>query len=209
MPIAFAEIETFDGLAAHPLFVHVPVILVPLAFAGAILALARPRWRSWALPLTAVFAGIGFIGVQLAVMSGEGLEELLGEEEAAIERHAEIAEQARPMVLLFLLVALAAAAIWWVLHREGTDEGAPRTATLRKLAVPVMALSVLSGALATYGTYRAGHTGAEAVWKGEGEKGGEDREGDHEHEDEEHEDEGGLAPGAGTGTDYGQREAHR
>lgn len=193
MSALIAEIETFNGLAAHPLIVHLPVVLIPLALVGAVLALAVPRWRSWALPVTAVFTAVGLVGVQLAIMSGEGLEELLGEEEAAIERHAEIAEQARPLVLLFVIFAVAAAVIWWLVHREGADgEGtAARTATLRKLAIPAMALSILTGAIATYGVYRAGHTGAEAVWEGEGKDG---REGGEEHEDEEHEDEGGLAP---------------
>ena len=88
--------------------------------------------------------------------------------------------------------------IWWLIHREDADaEGtAARTATLRKLAVPAMVLSILTGAIATYGVYRAGHTGAEAVWEGEGKEGKEGREGGEEREDEEHEDEGSLAPAA-------------
>ena len=37
--------ETIDGLPAHPLFVHLPVVLIPLAFIGAILVLAVAKWR--------------------------------------------------------------------------------------------------------------------------------------------------------------------
>ncbi len=94
---------------------------------------------------------------------------------AAIERHAQLAEQARPLVLLFLLVAAAAALAWWLAQRgaaEGADDTArTRAATATRLLVPLCALSVLTGALATVWVYRTGHTGAESVWKGEGEKG--------------------------------------
>ena len=33
----------YSGLPAHPLFLHVPVILIPVARSGAVLA-ARPAW---------------------------------------------------------------------------------------------------------------------------------------------------------------------
>lgn len=181
-----AEIETLNGLPAHPLIVHLPVVMVPLALVGAILALAVPRWRSWAVPVTAVFATLGFFGVQLAVMSGEGLEELTGEEgEALIEKHSHLAEQARPIVFVFFLLAVAAAVIVHLARRD-EEAGNGATSTMRKLVVPVLVLSVLTGALSTVWIYRTGHSGAESVWKGEGEggEGGEkgEREGDEEHE---------------------------
>ncbi len=34
-----AEIETQNGLPAHPLLVHVPIVLVPLSAVGAVLML--------------------------------------------------------------------------------------------------------------------------------------------------------------------------
>lgn len=172
-----AELNTISGIPLHPLIVHIPVVLVPLAFIGAIAALAMPRWRSWCLPLTAVFATVSLIGVQLAIQSGEGLEEILDEESAAIERHSQLAEQARPMVLLFVLFAVAAAVIWWMVSRDSGEEAtAGRTATLRKLIVPICALSVLTGALATVWIYRTGHSGAESVWKDAGSEGGDSGE---------------------------------
>lgn len=174
-PVAALELKTISGIPMHPLIVHLPVVLVPLALVGAVLALARPSWRHWSLPVVATLAAGSLVGVQLAIMSGEGLEELSGEKEAAIERHAQLAEQARPLVLLFLLVAAAAALAWWLAQRgaaEGADDTArTRAATATRLLVPLCALSVLTGALATVWVYRTGHTGAESVWKGEGEKG--------------------------------------
>ncbi|MEZ5177708.1 MAG: DUF2231 domain-containing protein [Acidimicrobiales bacterium] len=188
-PVAALELKTVSGIPLHPLIVHVPVVLVPLALIGAVLALVRPPWRSWSLPVVAVLVGASVVGVQLAVMSGEGLEEINGEKEALIERHAQLAEQARPMVFVFFLVAAATALAWWLVQRGGAD-GADeptrtRAATAARLLVPLCALSVLTGALATVWVYRTGHTGAESVWKGDGEKGerdegGEVRPGDDE-----------------------------
>ena len=39
------EIDKLFGIPAHPLIVHIPVVLVPLAAVGAVLALVVPRWR--------------------------------------------------------------------------------------------------------------------------------------------------------------------
>ncbi len=169
------ELKTISGIPLHPLIVHLPVVLVPLAMIGAVVALVRPPWRSWSLPVVAVLAAGSLVGVQLAIMSGEGLEELSDEKEALIERHAQLAEQARPMVLAFFLVAAAAAVAWWLVQRgaaEAADDTARhRASTATRLLVPLCALSVLTGVLATTWVYRTGHTGAESVWKGEGEKG--------------------------------------
>lgn len=166
-----AELETLNGLPAHPLIVHLPVMMIPLALVGAFVALVRPSWRSWATPVTATFALLGAVGVQLAIMSGEGLEELAGEEGAAIERHAQLAEQARPLVVVFLLVVAAAAVAVYLSQRdpEGTQ---PRTALARKAVAPLLVLSVLTGGLATAWVYRTGHTGAESVWEKTGDEGG-------------------------------------
>ena len=34
----------YSGLPAHPLFLHVPVILIPVAVIGALVLVARPSW---------------------------------------------------------------------------------------------------------------------------------------------------------------------
>lgn len=182
MSILALELKSISGIPLHPLIVHIPVMMVPLAFIGAVLALAVPRWRSWALTLVAVFAGISLAGVQLAMQSGEGLEEILNEESALIERHSQLAEQARPMVFLFFVFALAAAVIYHLVARAtARDEAeAGRVPLLRKLLVPVMVLSVFTGALSLAWVYRTGHSGAESVWKGEGDKSAKKSEGSGE-----------------------------
>lgn len=161
------EIDKLFGIPAHPLIVHIPVVLVPLAAVGAVLALFVTRWRHWALPVTAALSGIALVGVQLAIGSGESLASQT-KETAAIERHAELADQARPFVFVFFLVAAAATYLWWQSQREAGADVEERSRT-RPLAVralaPVCVLSVLTGALATTWVVRTGHSGAESVWK--------------------------------------------
>jgi hypothetical protein len=165
--------ERLFGLPAHPLLVHVPVVLVPLAALGAVAALARGPWRTWLLPLTAGLAAAAIVGVQLAMSSGEGLEEA-GESGGLVERHSQLAEQTRPLVLVFCLLAIAAAVVH---HRLGRDSEAPqRSNGLTRALVPLMAASVLFGGLATTWVIRTGHTGARSVWDEKSEEGDEGRD---------------------------------
>ena len=50
------EITTIMGVPAHPLMVHVPVVLVPLSLIGALLMFI-PRWRERIGWVTVVLAG--------------------------------------------------------------------------------------------------------------------------------------------------------
>src|SRR4051812_23820694 len=97
------DINDIGGLPAHPLLVHLPVVLVPLATVGALLMLLRPSWRRvYELP-TAVLAVLGALATQLAIGSGESLEHRVAESDL-VERHSQIAEQARPFIFAFALV---------------------------------------------------------------------------------------------------------
>jgi hypothetical protein len=167
--LALLDLSNLFGLPAHPLLVHVPIVLVPLAALGALAALLRPSWRPWCLPLTAALAGVATAGVQLAMGSGEELEHL--ERGPLVARHAHLAEQARPMVAVFFLAAVAAAVVaWWLerAHRPSDGPGAARRhrrSGLAALLVPLCVLSVATGALATTWIVKTGHAGARSVWQ--------------------------------------------
>ena len=59
LPIRITTI--YSGLPAHPLFVHVPVILIPATISIAIIFMARPEWF--------VRYGIALALVSIAAMS--------------------------------------------------------------------------------------------------------------------------------------------
>lgn len=187
------EINNLFGLPAHPLLVHAPIVLVPLCFIAAILMAVKAEWRQrFGIP-TAVLAVIAAVMVQLAIGSGEELEQRVRESDL-IEKHSQLAENARPFVFLFAL-ALVGIAVWDVLQRRraaqaGSEvEAAGATAGTRssKLVSVAMVVTVLLGAASTYMVVQTGHSGAKATWhntpaKRAGGEGGE-REGGERGED--------------------------
>jgi uncharacterized membrane protein len=192
------EIDQILGLPAHPLLVHIPVVLVPLATVGAVLVAVKASWRRSLAVVVAVLAVGGAVGVLLATQSGEALEERVeerterpdgqvsaegeegdevedreagedrggGEEaergEEAIEEHADKGEAARPFATLFALLAVGVAVVDHLARREGIDDA--RKATLSKVLPVLLVLSVVSGGVASYMVYEAGHSGAKATW---------------------------------------------
>ena len=173
------EINDLFGLPAHPLLVHAPIVLVPLCFVAAIFMAAKPEWRRrFGIP-TAVLAVVAAISVQLAEGSGEALEERVRETNL-VERHAEIAELAKPFVFLFAL-ALVGVVVWDQVQRRTaggsraagsevetesstSSTSSTSTATASKLISIAMVVTVLLGGVATYEIVQTGHSGAKAVW---------------------------------------------
>ena len=100
--------DTIGGLPAHPLMVHVPVVLLPLATIGVIAMTIRPSLvRSFGWVVTAL-AGIGFVGTVLAASSGESLEDEYRASGMTISDtlrdHGEMGETVRLLALLFFVV---------------------------------------------------------------------------------------------------------
>lgn len=142
---AGVKINDVGGLPAHPLIVHIPVVLVPLATIGAILMLIRPSWRRMFEIPTAVLAVTAAIATQLALESGEALESQVAHSDL-IETHSNIAEQARPWIFLFAAVMLAVA-VWDLVQRRGA------TGTVD--AADATGASARSAATSTVGTLAA------------------------------------------------------
>lgn len=155
------EITTIMGVPAHPLMVHAPVVLVPLSLVGALLMFI-PRWRERIGWVTVALAGVALVFTQLAIASGEGLEEHV-DETKLLEQHTSIAENLRPWVLLFFLGLLAVMLIARSAQRRAAGRGATLPANPRPV-VAVLAVTVLLGIGATAVTYQVGHSGAKATW---------------------------------------------
>lgn len=167
------EVYKVFGLPAHPLIVHVPVVLVPLAALLVVLVLVSKTWRErleW--PLLAVTT-VAVIGVFLATGTGEALEEHV-ERSPQLRHHTEIGGQMRPIMVLFFLAVVA-----WVLVPRWLAGRMPKTAgaaaadlgTVRKVFLALGALSLVLGAVSTYWIAKVGHNGAKVTWAEEGEKG--------------------------------------
>jgi hypothetical protein len=210
------DINNLFGLPAHPLLVHIPVVLIPLATVGSLFVAIRSSWRkTFAIPV-AVLAIVGAAGVFLATKSGSSLEERVKESDL-VQDHKSAGEAAEPWAALYMLLAVGVAGADFADRRlrarssdpaPGPNDGpivgtgdapagavatvagpattiaasGPATRSALSRIVPILAVvTLLSGCVATYFVYEAGHTGAKATWqktanvKGEG--GGEGGEG--------------------------------
>jgi uncharacterized membrane protein len=159
----FARVLALDsifGLPAHPFLVHVPVVLIPLGAIGAVLML-WPRLRrtlGWWVCGIVVVAGIA---TQLAISSGQSLEEYVRESDL-VREHTRIGENIRPWLLLMFLALLGVMLVDRAMRRrsarpEGRD-------LLQIAAVVLSALSIVFAAVSVYWVYRIGHSGSKAVW---------------------------------------------
>lgn len=159
------RMDTFMGVPAHPLFVHLPVVLIPLATVGVLLMVAKPAWwerYKWA---TLGVAGVGMIGAILAAGTGEELEEAVEDtsSRSLLRAHVEAGEAARTIsIIFFVVLALGIVVLPWWMRRRSSSEAT--TVSPRWLRTAVSLVLVVASLGASWGMYDAGHTGAKSVW---------------------------------------------
>ncbi len=152
---------TVLGIPAHPLLVHVPVVLVPMLVLVTIGYAVLPRWRDrvgWAVVVLAVAAPLG---AWAAVLSGNAF------------RHRLISRGVAPAILtridghmrlgnltLWATVTLALIGLATVYLSRRPKRPAPWLSAL------MVVLIVLAGAVAGYYVVRTGDAGAHIVWTG-------------------------------------------
>jgi hypothetical protein len=172
---------TLFGLPAHPLLVHLPVVLLPLVGLGAIAMAFSGRIRDRIGWIVVVLAGVGFVATHLATESGEALEDSV-RHTAALQDHISLADTMQPLALLLFGAVLLAMLVHWWTRREPTADRV-RTTVPRWVpsAVGVLVVAVSIGA--NVQLVRVGHNGARATWDGvkvhqEEGHGSSDRDGD-------------------------------
>lgn len=150
------------ALPLHPLFVHAPIILIPLTLLMVLPGLFNRRWFEWLGLATVAVAGAAALLSWGATFTGETLEEAVGRTEL-IHKHAELGEMTRNLAFL-LFIAVAAR---WALFSEKapakTREYGQRWA---KLELPSAVVTAALAVAATVWVFLAGHSGATSVWGG-------------------------------------------
>jgi hypothetical protein len=118
------------------------------------------------------------VSTWVSIQSGERLERALtqnglGEETLAlIERHEELAEQLEWMVIVYAVVAVAAALLvdrGGARRTAGSESPAGTAAGSSALALVFSVLLVVGAVAVGVQTYRVGDAGAKAVWNPTGE----------------------------------------
>lgn len=154
---------TLNGVPLHPLVVHAAVVFVPLAALAAIVVVV-PRWR-WAVRWPAlVLSVVALVAVQLAIMSGEDLQESRGPRSALIHEHEEYAENLR--LVMIVLVVLVALAFWALGHTTRLRDREDRAARVAVLEKPLLVLVPVVGVVALVFVFLTGDAGARSVWGG-------------------------------------------
>jgi len=150
------------GLPAHPLLLHVPVVLVPVAGIAALVLVARPAWldrygltlgvlsvAATAATILTVGAGQAFRADRAEGFGGAG-------EAGRLAEHAEAGENLRLVVIAFTVALLVTLLLRRLLRRGG-----PAEAILRGVVVVLAVLAV-------FFVIRTGHLGAQLTWERDG-----------------------------------------
>ena len=160
----------YSGLPAHPLFLHVPVILIPVTIVAALISMAKPEWLSRygiALSIVSIFT---MSSVFLTMQAGGALRaalDLHGEAARLINEHSQAADILAILYVAFTATLIVAFAACRISAGRPTGLGivdrllsSPAVFATLRVAVVVLALG------AGFMTFRTGDLGAKAVWQG-------------------------------------------
>jgi hypothetical protein len=168
LPIRITTI--YSGLPAHPLFVHVPVVLIPATIVAAIACTVKPAWLSRYGIALAVVSIAAMSSVFLTMQAGAALRaqlNLQGPAANLISQHSRAAHILAVVYVVFtaaLIVTFAARRISGGMPTglgvvDGLLTPKPMFTALR---VTLVLLSIGAG----YMCFRTGDLGAKAVWQG-------------------------------------------
>ncbi len=168
LPIRITTI--YDGLPAHPLFVHVPVVLIPVTIITAIVFTARADWLARygiALSLVSIVA---MSSIFLTMQAGAALRAALnlqGPAAKLISEHAQAAHILAYVYVLFTAVLIVTFAARRISGGMPTglalvDRPLSSRSTFAALRIVLVLLALGAG----YMCFRTGDLGAKAVWQG-------------------------------------------
>ena len=161
----------YSGLPAHPLIIHVPVVLIPLSILGSLACLYRPAWFTRYGILLCSVAVVAMSSIFLALQSGAALRGVLnlqGPAAQLINQHSQAAH-----ILAFVFVAFTAVLILAFAATRISGEAGPtglaivdQTLSARSTLLALRALLVVLALASAFWIFRVGDLGAKAVWQG-------------------------------------------
>ena len=168
LPIRITTI--YDGLPAHPLFVHVPVVLIPTTVVAAVVFVFKREWLARygiALALVSIAAMSSIFVTMQAGAALRGALHLRGEAAKLISEHSQAAHILAVVYVVFTATVIVTFAAQRISGGMPTglslvdDLLTPRP-VFRALSVALVLLSIGAG----YMVFRTGDLGAKAVWQG-------------------------------------------
>jgi uncharacterized membrane protein len=160
----------YDGLPAHPLIIHVPVVLIPLSILGAFACVYRRAWFTRYGILLCSIAIVAMSSIFLAMQAGSALRGLLhlhGQAAHLINEHSQAAN-----ILAFVFIAFTAILILTFSATRISGEMGPtglamadRILSSRSTLVTLRVLLVVFALASAFWVFRVGDLGAKAVWQ--------------------------------------------
>jgi hypothetical protein len=168
LPIRITTV--YGGLPAHPLFIHVPVVMIPVSVLGGLACLWRGRWFDRYGVVLCLCSIIGMSSMFLAMQAGAALEHAIALTQAQASLIHQHSQAAHILAVVFVLFT-ATLILTFSSHRisggmptglEFADRLLGTRATLLALKVALVVLALVSAFM----VYRVGDLGAKAVWLG-------------------------------------------
>jgi uncharacterized membrane protein len=168
LPIRITTI--YSGLPAHPLFVHVPVVLIPTTVVAAIVFMVKPEWLTRYGIALALVSIVAMSSIFITMQAGAALRAALhlqGEAAKLISEHSQAAHILAIVYVLFTAVLILTIASRRISGGMPTglgivDELLGSKAVFGALRVVLVVLAIVTG----YFVFRTGDLGAKAVWQG-------------------------------------------
>jgi len=168
--VAIKITTVYDGLPAHPLIIHVPVVLIPLSILGALASVVRPAWLVRYGILLCSVSIVAMSSIFLAMQAGSALRGLLhlhGQAAHLINEHSQAAN-----FLAFVFIAFTAILILTFSATRISGETGPtglpivdRTLSASSTLLVLRVLLVVLAVAAAFFVFRVGDLGAKAVWQ--------------------------------------------
>jgi hypothetical protein len=168
LPIRITTI--YSGLPAHPLFVHVPVVLIPTTVIVAVVFMFKSEWLTRYGIALALVSIIAMSSIFLTMQAGAALRgalHLQGQAAKLISEHAQAAHILAIVYVLFTAVLIVTFAARRISGGMPTglgilDELLGSTAVFTALRIVLVVVAIVTG----YMVFRTGDLGAKAVWQG-------------------------------------------
>jgi uncharacterized membrane protein len=168
LPIRITTI--YSGLPAHPLFVHVPVVLIPTTVVAAVVFVFKREWFSRYGIALAVVSIVAMSSIFLTMQAGAALRAALNLQGQAAQLISEHSHAAHILAIVYVVFTATLIVTFASQRISGgmptglaiVDELLAPKAVFAALRVALVLLAVVAG----YMCFRTGDLGAKAVWEG-------------------------------------------
>jgi len=156
--------DEFLGVPTHPLAIHAPLVLVPIASIVAIVFAVRADWRrrvGWFAPATVlVLVAMLFVAKESGEAAKEA-ENVFGD----IDRHQELANATFVLAIVWLALTVALA-VWdrWGASRARALSADAVSSSPDRIGLALSVVTAIAAVVTTIWLLRTGHAGSESRW---------------------------------------------